>query len=195
MDKKSFFQSKESVLKRNDNSSKGSWDKHILKLCNQINSLENYYTSSSCSGRIIIMVDQEKKGEGLFLFVSHDKVSFSQLEKQLQKILKNSKNKNIKFKTEAPILHVVCEDLISAQKLYDLAKLAGFKKSGIISSGRKFVLEINSGEKLEFPLIVKGKLLVDDTFLKVVLKNSNQKLQIGWKKINSLFNILSQEYF
>jgi len=186
MEKSSFLQSKEAVLSRLDQSSIGEWDKKIIPLCNKINSMENYYTSSSCSGRIILMVDQEKKGEGLFLFTTHDLVKFEKIKEELNKILESKTKKDIKFKTEAPIVHIVCFSLQEARKLYDLAKLAGFKKSGIISFGRKIVLEINSGEKIEFPIIKKGKLLVDENFLKEIVLDSNKKMKKSWEKIAKL---------
>lgn len=192
MEKSSFLQSKESILNKLDKSSIGEWDKKIIPICKKINLSENYYTSSSCSGRIIIMIDQEKKGEGLFLFTTHDTVKFEELKKEIEKILKTKTKKNIKFKTEAPIIHVVCLTLEDAEKLYTFAKLAGFKKSGIISFGRKVVLEINSGEKIEFPLIQKGKLLVDYDFLKIALKESNQKLKKGWEKLEKLSNSIKK---
>ena len=190
MEKSSFLQSKESVLSKLDKSSIGKWDKKIIPICKKINEKENYYSSSSCSGRIIIMIDQEKKGEGLFLFTTHETVKFEELKKEIEKILKSSNKKNIKFKTEAPILHIVCLNIEDAEKLYTLAKLSGFKKSGIISFGRKIVLEINSGEKIEFPLIQKGKLLVKDNFLKIALKESNEKLKKGWEKLEKLTKLL-----
>ncbi len=192
MEKQSFIQSKEAVLNRKDKSFIGGWDEKIIPLCNKINSIENYYTSSSCSGRIILMIDQEKKGEGLFLFTTHKQATFEELKKEMDKILESKTKKDIKFKTEAPIVHVVCFSLKDAQKLYDLAKLSGFKKSGIISFGRKVVLEINSGEKLEFPIIQKGKLLVTEEFLKVAVKNADKKLEKSWEKIDRLKGILEK---
>lgn len=191
MEKNSFLQSKQSVLARLDQSSIGKWDKKIIPLCSKINSLENYYTSSSCSGRIILMVDQDKKGEGLFIFTTHELINLKKLKTEIKKILDSKENKNIKFKTEAPIIHIVCFSLEDAKKLYDLAKLAGFKKSGIISFGRKIVLEINSGEKIEFPIIKKGRLLVEDEFLKEVILSSNEKMKKSWDKIKKLEEKLS----
>jgi len=47
----SFNQRKISVLEKKDKAAKGSWDERIIELCNKLNSLEEYYTTSSCSGR------------------------------------------------------------------------------------------------------------------------------------------------
>ena len=83
-----FNQRKKDILKKKDKSFKKSWDKKILKLCKKINSLENYYTTSSCSGRIVLMINQDKKDRDLFINVYHDLISFERLKKDLNNIVK-----------------------------------------------------------------------------------------------------------
>ena len=91
---------------------------------------------------------------------------------------------------ESCILHVVCRELKNAEEIYEKAKLAGWKKSGIISTKRSFVAELISTERLEFPIINKKKILVDDEFLKLVVKGSNDKLKRSWEKIKKLEKFL-----
>jgi len=180
----SFQQRKKDVLSKLDKSSIGKWDEKIISLCDKINSLDNYYTTSSCSGRILLMVDQEKKGENLFLFVSHDKVSFKKLKEELNSALK--KKKNIKFKLEPCILHIACETLEDAKKLFEIGKNAGWKRLGIIGTRNGFTFELNSTEKLEFPVIQNKKILVDDEFLKIAVDEANRKLEKSWLRIKKL---------
>jgi tRNA wybutosine-synthesizing protein 3 len=184
-----FQQRKKDVLSKQDKSSKGNWDKHIFELCEKINLSEDYYTTSSCSGRIVLMIDQEKKGRGLFKKVYHDLISFEELKKDLNEILCKYK-KPIKLKMESCALHVACKNLEDAQKLYDKAKLAGWKKSGIISSGSRFIVELTNTDKLEFPIIRKGKVLVDEEFLKIIVDEANRKLKRGWLKIQKFFELI-----
>ena len=66
MQQDNFLQRKNDLLNKKDKSSIGKWDEKIATLCEVINKKDNYYTTSSCSGRIVVMVDQEKKGSGLF---------------------------------------------------------------------------------------------------------------------------------
>ena len=50
-----FHREKERVLRgKDDLSRKGSVDQPIIGLVDHINSLDQYYTTSSCSGRIIV---------------------------------------------------------------------------------------------------------------------------------------------
>ena len=178
-----FDKRKHDILSKTDKSSKGSWDKRITLLCYMINSLENYYTSSSCSGKAVLMIEQEKKSKDLFIKVYHDLISFKQIKEDLTDI----KNKKlIKFKQEPCILHIACKSLEDAKKIYDKAKLSGWKKSGIIASEKRFVVELNSTERLEFPILNNGKILVNDEFLKLIVKESNRKLKKSWEKIERL---------
>ena len=70
------------------------------------------------------------------------------------------------------------------------AREVGFKRGGIISGGNRFVLELIGVEKLEFPIISKEKILVDDEFLKMIVKKSNENLKKSWNRIVKLKSIL-----
>lgn len=175
-----FQQRKQEVLAKIDKSSKGSWDKHILELCQVINDNPNYYTTSSCSGRILVMIDQEKKAKGLFLKVSHELV-----EKDFLENLKLPKFA-VKFKFEPAILHVACRDLKSAEALIKTGQKAGWKKMGAISFGKNIIVEFIGSDKIEFPLAVNRKFLVDNNFLDLVLEKSNNNLKKGWDRLENL---------
>lgn len=129
------------------------------------------------------MVDQNKKGPGLFEFVSHDLVDFDNL---LEEISKLDKKNNLKFKSEPPILHVCCKTLKGAEEILNKARDSGWKRSGIISLGKNIIVELISTEKLEFPLVQNENLLVDKNFLEIVLEKANNNLKKGWKKIQQL---------
>ncbi len=184
-----FQQRKKDILSRKDKSHKNSWDEKITKLCDKINSLNNYYTTSSCAGRIVLIIEQNKKEKGLFKKVYHNLISFDELKKDLDKVIVGNKNL-IKFKMEPCAIHVACKNLEDAQDLYDKAKLAGWKRSGIIASGSRFMVELNSTEKLEFPIIQNKKILVDDKFLKIVVEEANKKLEKSWEKIERLKSLI-----
>jgi len=183
-----FQKRKKDILSKLDKSHIGKWDDKIKKLCDRINASEKYYTTSSCSGRIILMIDAEKKGKDLFVFVSHRKIFFEELKNELGKAVKD--NKKIKFKLEPCILHVACENLKDAEEIYDKAKLAGWKKSGIVGVKNGYTAELNSTEKLEFPIIQDKKILVSDGFLKIIVEEANKKLEKSWIKIEKLGTLL-----
>lgn len=216
-----FSKQKQDILSKKDKSSIGDVDEKIAKLCEKINKTGDYYTTSSCSGRTILIVDEDEKKPDLFMKVEHDLITFNQLKKDLLEI-SNKTKENIKFKQEPCILHVACRSLEDAKRIYNKGKLAGWKKSGIIAlgneKGKRIVVELNSTEKLEFPIIenaknfslknfgstksnlvhlhrnqqdfVGGKILVDDDFLKIIIKKSNENMKKSWKKIEKLEKLI-----
>jgi tRNA wybutosine-synthesizing protein 3 len=179
-----FIQRKNAVLSKADRSSVGEWDSKIQKLCEKINKSSDFYTTSSCSGRVILMISKDKKGKDLFLKIWHDKVYFKDFKDILNSLL--NKKEIIKFKLEPPILHVACRDLKKATEILEKAKFLGFKRSSVLTFDRNIVVEINSSERFEFPIIKNDKILVDDEFLKLVLEMSNYKMERGWEKIKKL---------
>jgi tRNA wybutosine-synthesizing protein 3 len=179
-----FLQRKTAVLSKLDKSSIGKWDRKIKLLCDKINLVNDFYTTSSCSGRVLLMIEQDKKGKDLFLKTWHDKISFNIVRKELNEFAK--RKEIIKFKLEPPIIHVACRDLKKASVMLERAKSLGFKRSSILTCERNIFIELNSTDKLEFPVIKNGKILVNDEFLKLIVKISNEKLEKGWKKIRKL---------
>lgn len=180
-----FKQTKLNALAKADKSSKNSVDKKILGLCQKLNKSKDYYTTSSCAGRILLIQREERKMPGLFLFVTHGKAGFKELKRELAKLGRKSK-KLIYFKQEPCILHIACQSLGAAQKLLEWAKLSGWKKLGIIAIRRRIVVEISSTEKIEMPIINKGKILVSDDFLKLLARDANSLLERSWEKIKRL---------
>jgi len=182
----SFLKRKQDILGKADKSTIGSWDKKIVALCEKINLSENYYTTSSCSGRVAIVKDTSERGH-VFMFVSHSEISFEEIFEELTKILSSKIDSvDFRFKQEPVIMHVACRSVEYAQTLVDLAKQAGFKRSGIIASSKNIIVEIMGTEKLEFPIVHEGKIIVGEPFLQLVVKRSNENLKREWKKIEKL---------
>ena len=177
-----FEEPKKKQLSREDRSSIGSWDKKIAGLCNKINKKKNYYTTSSCAGRVVLLKYGDKKMEDAFLFRTHDKISFNELKEELSNI---SYDGMVEFQQSCCILHVACKTLEDAWSLLTKAKEAGWQRSGVIG-GKRNIVELHSTESMSFPIMDKKKVLVDDQFLKLVVEQANNKLERVWNKINRL---------
>lgn len=187
----SFEKRKKDCLGKLDKSNIGSWDAKIKDLCEKINNKNNLYTTSSCAGRIVLLKDEDKKAKNKFLFRTHDKISFSELKEKIGNVKEKDKEKGlIYFKQEPCILHVACDNLDDARDLLEKAKLVGWKRSGVMSVNKRFMLELMSTENIGFPIIQDGKLLVNDDFLKLVVKQSNKKLGRTWEKIQKLEKLI-----
>ena len=178
-----FNEGKKKQLSKEDKSNIGEWDKKISDLCDKINRNINYYTTSSCSGRVVLLKASEEKQPGAFLFRTHERVSFQELKKVLEKVKYDGL---VEFQMTCCILHVACLTLEDAQVLVDKAKLAGWKRSGIMAIGKRFMVELHSTENMSFPIMNNRVILVDDNFLKLVVEIANNKLERTWKKIERL---------
>jgi len=183
-----FERRKQDILSKQDKSSIGKVDKPIEELVNKINKSKNYYTTSSCSGRIVLIRDSIEKKPGLFLFRTHDKITFNQLKKELDKIKDDDL---VIFKQEPCVLAIACKDMDAAGKLlYKAREKAGWKESGIMSMSGRVMVELRSTEKLALPIMHNNEVLVDNDFLKVLVKQSNQRLEKTWEKIENLNKLM-----
>ncbi len=184
MKENNFQQAKKEQLSKSDKSSIGSWDSKIKELCNKINKKKNYYTTSSCGGRVVLLKYSDVKQENAFLFRTHEKISFKELKKTLEDIGKKYQGL-VEFQQTSCILHVACLNLSDAQSLVNKAKESGWKRSGIMG-GKRNMVELHSTESMSFPIMDKEKILVNDDFLKLIVIQADEKLERVWKKINRL---------
>lgn len=178
-----FIRRKKQQFSKEDRSLKQNWDEKIISLCERINKSQEHYTTSSCSGRIVLFKDIKEKRDDVILKMWHNEISVMELKKALDNIEYNGQ---IYFKQEPCILHVAAKSLQEAQKMHDLAKKAGWKRCGIIASEKRFLIELNGTERLEFPIMNNRKVLVSDEFLSLIVDEANKKLRISWEKINRL---------
>ena len=194
----SFQKEKKEFLSKKDKSRKASIDGKIKNLVDKINSLDDFFTTSSCSGRILVFAlpKSNKKNEVQYLFTSHNKTDYNEIKKAL-KIIKTKKIKSdVWLRVDGAILHVASNNIDSARKLLNAARDIGFRRSGIISLGKNRVtMELVSTEKIEAVVSKNGKLVIDEYYLKVLIKEGNAKLEKTWGKIQRLYGILKTEIF
>lgn len=180
-----FQKQKTSFLSKKDKSKKGSVDKNIRKLVNLINSKKDYYTTSSCSGRIVLIIKNPAKKGSKWLFVKHDKVKFS----EIKKALKNIPKQQLWFRAEPLIMHICCKTLEDANKLLNKARDV-FKRAGIIALNNKIIIEIIGTGFIDTIVADKGNMIVFEDYIKVLVKEANKKLNKNKKDINRFYNLI-----
>ena len=182
-----FQKEKKDFLTKKDKSRKGSIDEKIKNLVDKINSLEDYYTTSSCSGRMLLLAipRSNKKNEVQYLFCTHKKTNYNEIKNIIKQLPKN----DVWFRVDPVILHVACKNTSNAKKLLYAARDIGFRRSGIISIGKnKMIMELISTEKIETIVSKKSKLVINEDYFKILIKEGNEKLEKTWKKIEKLYN-------
>jgi tRNA wybutosine-synthesizing protein 3 len=176
-----FLKEKKEFLGKIDKSRKGSVDAQVQKLFKFINSKEEYYTTSSCAGRIILMETAKKKDDAKFIFAAHRKVTVREIMAALRKKTKMV----VRLQQQNVIVHVACRDIGSAAKVLSAARNAGFMQSGIISL-KKIVVEIKNPEGISMIAKKGSQLLLDEKYLKVACAEMNERLLDNYKRINRL---------
>lgn len=161
-----------------DRSKKGSYDRDIKPLVDLLNATSTYKTTSSCSGRIVLLEIPKigDKQHAQWHYVVHTladpKVIFGILQQH---------RKPLWFLQEPAILHVQCKTLAAARTLLTLAQCAGFKRSGIISLQKNF-LELRGTEHIE-TLLTQD---LSEEYVITLVALANEKLQRTKDKITAL---------
>lgn len=166
--------------------STGYFDVEMLDLVREINSNPNMYTTSSCSGRIVLIAGSQpwrKRGSDV-LGKWHDGVSYEEICKLVDSF---EGGRGLWLVLQSPILHVVCRDVCSAVSLIRLARSCGFRYSTILSKGDYgFLVELMGSERFDVPIVLGGRRIVDVEGLKVLLGYLNSKLKDSKGKIERL---------
>ncbi|MGV8171547.1 MAG: tRNA wybutosine-synthesizing 3 family protein [Candidatus Woesearchaeota archaeon] len=174
-------------LYKPDKSRKGDVDKPIISLIEYLNSLKDYYTTSSCSGRIYLLTESDKKPEVKWLYVSHEEVPLKDILDALsEENLKNHPKDRIWLRQENLILHVACRTIEDADMILKIARDIGLRRSGIIADSNIMIVEICSTEKMDVPVAEDGKILVTKEYIQLITDIANQKFFKGREKLELL---------
>jgi len=125
-------------------------DDDLLFLLQKINVIEDYYTTSSCYGRIVISesTPDNKKKKYKFLGKWHRVVTCQEVISAI-----NMHQPNILFlRLEPLILHIGCRTMAAAGRLLKLCKKVGLKRSGIYQTRPRIMVEIIGVDVLQTPL-------------------------------------------
>lgn len=168
--------------------SQGKVDGQMQSLCTFIAETGNYYTSSCCSGRIVLLERRgNRKIDTFFQRKWHRKV-------KLKELLEGFRERTIGeiwLKVDPFILHIGCADLEHAKTVLGAMKKAGVKRGGIIvAEPEKFLIEFQGTEKMDVPIKEArknwGKKLVGEEYIKVLLKKANKLLAGNYRRLKRL---------
>lgn len=193
IDPKSWEARKNEFLQRIERDREiGYLDEGIEETLNLINRRKKSYTTSSCTGRIVV-IDTDFpwiRDDSVPILKSHKIIS----KEQLQRVLKLRPAHSYWYIVSGPILHINTLDLEEASEILRIARNAGFKHSGIISiSETGITIEIISGSQMAFPIKIKDVLLLNEEGVDIIIKISEEILSEGRKKLNKLNELLRSD--
>jgi len=153
----------------------GKVDAKAIPIVKKINSISDYFTTSSCSGRIAVMEMPSfgRKRKAKFLGKWHGKVSVNEVKKALEK----RGNGEIWFLVQSPIFHVASISMENAKKLLNIANQSGFKYSTIKSINGKIMVEILGTERIDAPLGVNGRIYGGEEYVEVLVEIANKMME------------------
>ncbi|XP_008999746.1 tRNA wybutosine-synthesizing protein 3 homolog isoform X2 [Callithrix jacchus] len=162
-----FRKWKVQCLSKADLSRKGSVDEDVVELVQFLNMRDQFFTTSSCAGRILLLDGgingfEVQKQNCCWLLVTHKPCVKDDVIVALKKA-----NGDATLKFEPFVLHVQCRQLQDAQ-----------------------ILAVRSTHGLEVPLIHKGKLMVTEEYIDFLLNVANQKMEENKKRIERFYNCL-----
>lgn len=157
-------------------------DEPAIELLDEINAKRDYFTSSSCYGRIMLINFAGEKGRANFVERWHRTVSFDEVKKAL-----DNANGVIWLRMEPLILHVSCRDVGAAAKLLRAKDRAGIKRGGIfnIADGR-VQIEIEGTQRVEALVKASGVQVVSDDYVNNIVSIANERFKRNerdWEKL------------
>ena len=176
----------------------GGADEEVAGIIEKINSFEGFFTTSSCSGRIVLISIPEIGAKRAAKFIGkwhRPPVSREEVQEAIK--LKGregiTEEREIWLLSQSPILHVACRDLEKAKALLRIAIESGFKYSGIkaISKDGKVVVEIVSTERMDVPLGKDGVMFCSEGYMDFILSKANFMLERGKEKLKRFYYNLS----
>ncbi|MEL9991665.1 MAG: hypothetical protein QXP98_06230 [Thermoproteus sp.] len=165
-------------------------DEDIYPLLKRLNELPWLYTTSSCSGRILLASVKSpsySKGKGFKPIAKwHRAVTVDEVENAVRPY------DDVWMMVRGGILHVVVDSAKRAFELVSLARRTGHKHSGILSINRAgIVVEILGEERLDVPIKTGGRLVTD---LEVAVAMANRVLLLAKARLAFLAGVLEAKY-
>ncbi|MEM0360167.1 MAG: hypothetical protein QXK06_02405 [Candidatus Diapherotrites archaeon] len=169
----------------------GKIDKEMIGLCDYISSRKNFFTSSGCSGRILLLglLDKSKKNS-YFHRKWHEKVQPLEVIKALKEPTKGE----IWLKMEPFIIHIGTNSLENAKKILSLKDKSGIKRGGIITAKPgKFIVELIGTEELAVLVKRGNKILAPEEFIKETVLEADKKIGFNYARVKEFEKIVRKE--
>ena len=129
-----FDVSKKKALEKAKKASEDEWDEKVIPLCDAFNNNQDFYTSSSCAGRVVLLQIPKigDRSDAKWLFTSHGDAD----PKAVLKTLENPPEEQVVYRYEPFIIHVECRDLTHAERLLKEVRALGLKRCGIMPASK-----------------------------------------------------------
>lgn len=172
---------KRALQKLNQAINENKVDETILPILNLINESTDYYTSSSCAGRVVLLQLPQigDKQNAQFLGKWHRTIDSDEITASSKK----ADVGQLWLLAQSPIIHLTAKTTEAANSLLKIAISCGFKNSGLRSLNKKIVVEICSTERLDAPIGKDGVLFCNDEYIELLVSIANDVLKKSHEKL------------
>jgi len=169
----------------------GYLDKDLLPLLILLNTDENIYTMSSCSGRITASDSEtpwSRSSDSSIVFKKHVFIS----PEEVLKLYTIPVYRRIWLNVTGPIIHLSTFNTATAVEVLRIARLSGYKHSGIMNLSRRkgILLELTTGIYLSIPLRTPSGNIVEPGEVEELTRLVNEVLYQGKKRLSRLYSEL-----
>ncbi len=185
---RSWIMFKESTLNSLEEAkADGLVDEPIIPLLSLINRHPNYVTTSSCSGRLLLLAIKEHKKDAYMYKRWHDIPSLEEVKKTVENY---DDEKALWYKVEPFILHVAAKDIESAMKFAKVCKAAGLKRFGIqpIRTSR-FLIELQGTGRVEIPLESCPAPNWQE-----LISTTERLMKKNWERMNHFYDVFAETF-
>lgn len=167
--------------------SKDLVDSLVIPFLLKVIEIPDIYTSSSCSGRLLLLGGDEDENKKVSGFVNryHRLVTYEEIKRDVD----NFNVGHLWLKIEPFIFHFATKDYNKAKDILDFCREQGLKKAGIISAKEgRFTCEVTHTVFLSTLIKIDKRQLVSDDYLKEIVTIANKKLEKNFKKLEEFEN-------
>jgi len=170
-----------------DRSRAGRPDPQIITFLQTVNATADYFTTSSCAGRLILVQTLPGKGYSVdWLFVSHELVPNADSILEALASRQQVTGAELWYKMEPPILAICARTVGHAQRFMDVARTAGIKRVSITGTRDKIMLVVMDTQRMETMLAKDGRLMVSNEYIREITAVANEKLSKSREKFERL---------
>ena len=185
-----FSQYKSEAMQKLESAlSEGLVDEGVISVLNSFNSHPDIFTTSSCAGRIqlIVLPDIGRKDSVELRKKWHRPVEFQEVKDAITN-LDVPPNSIVILQGQSPIFHVSCRTMELAQKFRGIVHSQGWKYSSLITGNEdKWVVEVLSANRIDNLLFRNGVIdPPDDERLKFIIEESNKILIKAQARLEAL---------
>ncbi|MFA5745370.1 MAG: hypothetical protein WCX82_02560 [archaeon] len=168
-------------------------DSPVIPFLLEVVKIPDIYTSSSCSGRLMLLGGDEDENKKFSGFVNryHRLVTYDEVKRDVE----NFNTGYLWLKVEPFIFHFATKDYAKAKEILDFCREQGLKKAGIISAKEgRFTCEVTHTVFISTLIKIDKNQLVTDDYLKILVDIANKKLEINFKKLEEFENSFLKKF-